>query len=371
MEITKNKIIGIDHLRGLAIFLVFFFHYTIVNKGEPQWLADNASFGWIGVDLFFVISGYLISSQLFAQIKSEKKISFVRFFIKRFFRIIPAFVATIAIYFLIPAFREKESLPPLWKFLTFTQNLGLNIQDQGTFSHCWSLCVEEHFYLLFPIILILLQRLKLLRSGIFIIIGLFIAGFIIRHISYNNFYLPYSTEENGWMYWYKFIYYPTYNRIDGLIIGVSVAAFETFKKSIFEKTHNYSKLFFIIGTLLLFAANFLCEEQSTYNASIFGFPLIALGFGSILISILSPNNILHEQKQGMNLLAPLSYSIYLTHKGVIHVINNTLNTFDIPKNLLFVLTIIACLIFAYLMQQIIEKPFMKLRVKIENNLNKK
>lgn len=142
---SSEKLFGLDHLRTLAILFVFLFHYFILSEGQPEWLPDFAKFGWTGVDLFFVLSGFLISSQLFAQIKLERAISFRVFFLKRFFRIIPAFLITVGLYFCFPIFREKESLPPIWKFLTFTQNLGLDLKDFGTFSHAWSLCVEEHF----------------------------------------------------------------------------------------------------------------------------------------------------------------------------------------------------------------------------------
>jgi peptidoglycan/LPS O-acetylase OafA/YrhL len=70
-------------------------------------LPKVASFGWTGVDLFFFLSGFLISSQLFAQIKQGQNISFKQFFLKRVFRIIPAFLVTVGLYFCFPFFREK------------------------------------------------------------------------------------------------------------------------------------------------------------------------------------------------------------------------------------------------------------------------
>lgn len=217
----RQRLQGLDHLRALAIIFVFLFHYFILSGGQPAWLPDAASFGWTGVDLFFVLSGFLIASQLFGDIKKRQQISFRDFFLKRFFRIVPAYLVTVGLYFYIPFFREKESLPPLWKFLTFTQNIGLNLKDNGTFSHCWSLCVEEHFYLFLPLLLIFLQRCKLLQRSYLVLIAFFVLGFILRYISYNNFYLPHSQSEAPWMYWYRFIYYPTYNRLDGLVHGTS------------------------------------------------------------------------------------------------------------------------------------------------------
>lgn len=77
---TNKKFYGLDHLRTLAITLVFLFHYTILSGGQPQWLPAIMKLGWTGVDLFFVLSGFLISSQLFAQIQQGRDISFKTFF---------------------------------------------------------------------------------------------------------------------------------------------------------------------------------------------------------------------------------------------------------------------------------------------------
>src|ERR1043166_4950156 len=120
-----HNIPALDHLRALAITLVFIYHYRLFP--HPEWVDTIGSFGWTGVDLFFVLSGYLIAGQLFSQVHQYGRISLGDFYLKRFFRIIPAYLAVVAVYFSIPTFREVEALAPLWKFLTFTQNLGLDL----------------------------------------------------------------------------------------------------------------------------------------------------------------------------------------------------------------------------------------------------
>ena len=121
----KEKFYGLDHLRTLAIVSVVLFHYPKLSNAKPDWLVSASQFGWTGVYLFFVLSGFLISSQLFKQINENNRFSFKQFFLKRIFRILPAYFTIVAIYFSVPFFREKESLPPLWKFLTFILNVGL------------------------------------------------------------------------------------------------------------------------------------------------------------------------------------------------------------------------------------------------------
>lgn len=362
---VHEKFYGLDHLRAFAIILVFFFHYYIISDGEPEWLPKVASFGWTGVDLFFVLSGFLISSQLFLQIKNGQLISFKIFFLKRLFRIVPAFLVTVAIYFCVPYFREKEALPPIWKFLTFTQNFNLNLKDYGAFSHCWSLCVEEHFYLFFPIILIFLQTSKLFSKSFWLLIGLFLLGFAIRLYSFDYLYLPKSEAASSWMYWYKYIYYPTYNRLDGLLVGVSIAAIYQFLPNLWNKLSKYGNHFVLLSLCVLTVAYFLCEDLMTFTVSIFGFPLIALGFGLMVIGSVSPTSFLYKTNSKITtFVANLSFSIYLTHKGIIHTTHQLLKYFEIENNVMLLICMITSVLGAYFLHLVVEKPFMRIRKKI-------
>ena len=361
LDIHK-KLYGLDHLRALAITVVFFYHYFIVTHGQPKWLPDLASFGWTGVDLFFVLSGFLISSQIFYQIKQRQPISFKFFFIKRFFRIVPAFLVTVGLYFCFPFFREREALPPLWKVLTFTQNLGLDVKDFGTFSHAWSLCVEEHFYMVFPIVLIFLQRSKLFAKSYWLLIVLFLFGFGIRLYCYNYLYLPKIEDDYSWMYWHKYIYYPTYSRLDGLLVGVSLAGIYVFLPKFYTKISQYGNHFILLSLCILTSAYFFCEDQQTFSASIFGFPFIALGFGLLVLGSISPTSLLYKwNSKTTTFIANISFAIYLTHKGIIHLTHKLLNQVKIESNVMLIICIITCILAAYLLHLIIEKPFMQLR----------
>ena len=356
---------GLDHLRAFAIFFVFLFHYFILSKGQPVWLPEVAKFGWTGVDLFFVLSGFLISSQLFAQIEQGQRISFKRFFLKRFFRIIPAYVVVVAIYFCIPYFREKESLPPLWKFLTFTQNFGLNLKDFRTFSHAWSLCVEEHFYLGLPLILIVFQRMKRIRHASWLLIGLFILTLLARYYSYINLYFPHMEEEHGWLNWYMYIYYPTYTRLDGLLVGVSIAAIYRFLPTLWSRISVFGNQFILLGLTVLVGAYFLCYDEQSFYASVFGFTVVAIGYGFLVIGAICPTSFLFKCKsKGVSFIASISYAIYLTHKGVIHITHEVLHEFKLNSNLLLIFSMISCITVAYILNQVVEHPFMNFRKKL-------
>src|SRR4030088_3202885 len=92
----QHKLLGLDHLRAFAILYVVLFHYQFF--GHPSWVNRIAGFGWSGVDLFFVLSGFLISGQLFGTTAKGGGICLREFFIKRFFRIIPPFLLIVALY---------------------------------------------------------------------------------------------------------------------------------------------------------------------------------------------------------------------------------------------------------------------------------
>jgi peptidoglycan/LPS O-acetylase OafA/YrhL len=362
---TQQPFYGLDFLRAFAITIVFLFHYFILSHGQPEWLPNLASFGWTGVNLFFVLSGFLISSQLFSQIKQRQDISLKEFFLKRFFRILPAFWVTLGLYFCFPLFREKEALPPLWEFLTFTQNLGLNLKDFGTFSHAWSLCVEEHFYLLLPVALILLQACKLFNKSYWLLIVLFVGGFVVRIYSFNSLYLSRAAEEDGWMYWYRYLYYPTYNRLDGLLIGVAIAGIYHFLPQLWKRISEYGNHFFVLSLLVLTGAYILCQDPQSYHASVFGFPLVALGYGLMVIGAISPGSYLFTLDSALIAsIAKLSYAIYLTHKGIIHLVHALLADFAINSHLMLLLCVVSCILGALLLNLTVEQPFMKLRNRI-------
>jgi peptidoglycan/LPS O-acetylase OafA/YrhL len=361
----QKKLFGLDHLRAVAISLVLLFHYQIFH--HPEWIVKAGKFGWTGVDLFFVLSGYLISSQLFSMMAKGKQISFPVFFLKRFFRIIPAFLFIVALYFCVPGFHERESLSPLWRFLTFTQNFGLDLRIHGTFSHSWSLCIEEQFYLLLPLILISLVYFKKTRLGYFIFLVLFILGFLARLYSWYRFVMPLSGTDDFWVAWNEFMYYPTYNRLDGLLTGVGIAALFQFKPALKIKIESYANYIFCAGVASLIVSYFICLDEHGFMGSIFGFPAVSISYGLIVAAIISPASFLYRAYSPITTrMATLSYSIYLSHKGVIHITQQQLSKLGVAEdgNLMFCLCMLTVFFAAFLINLIIEKPFLRIREKI-------
>jgi Acyltransferase family len=149
---ARPRSVGADLLRALAILLVMLWH--LPKPATPALLGALKPYGWIGVDLFFVLSGYLIGTQLLTPLVRGERVNLRAFFVRRSFRILPAFLVVLCVYVFVPVTRETSAMEPAWRFLTFTMNFGLNFAENGTFSHAWSLCVEEHFYLILPLLLL-------------------------------------------------------------------------------------------------------------------------------------------------------------------------------------------------------------------------
>lgn len=356
---------GLDHLRAFAILLVFIFHYAIITGGGPSWLQEVSKVGWTGVDLFFVLSGFLISSQLFKEISETGRFSCKRFFLKRCFRILPAYWCVLALYFCFPAFHERESLPPLWRFLTFTQNIGLDLKTEGTFSHAWSLCVEEHFYLLLPLTLLLLLRLPMLyKKSSWLLPALFTLCIVVRYFSFQQFYLPHVGSASAPYDWFQFIYYPTWCRLDGLVLGVTLGALYCYRPAVWNKISALGNWLFLFSLLVFAVAYRYFSEQQSAAGSVFGFSLVAIGYAFLLAGCMSPKTLLYKWRSGATrFLAAVSYAVYLSHKGIIHITLLWLGH-RVDANSLFFICILSSVTGACLLYWLIEKPFMRWRRKL-------
>lgn len=362
----KHKYAGLDHLRALAIVIVFIFHYKYF--GHPTWLGQVTNFGWTGVDLFFVLSGFLIAGQLFGTLAKGKAISLKEFFIKRFFRIIPAYLVIVLLYAFFPVLWERGEFSPVWRYLTFTLNFGLEWKRYGTFTHAWSLCVEEHFYLTLPLIIALYTYFKLKkRAAIALIVLLFISGFVTRYLAWHQFVEANLRSPDLLGIWNQYVYYPTYNHLDGLLTGVSIAGLFTFYPEVKNRLARYGNILLLTGIALLILAFYLCIVKTGYYPSLFGFPLISVAYGFIVAAAVCPSCILYQVRSRITAgLATLSYSIYLCHKMLAHVTHLVLEKAGMDKdgNLIFFCCFIAAVLGALLLRYLIEKPFLKIRDKL-------
>ena len=146
--LDRGQIPGLDGLRAIAVTLVLMVHAE-QTPGFPNWLRPISHRGAIGVDTFFVISGFLITTLLARELDRTGKINLKRFYARRFWRIMPAYCAMLAAVALCQVGGKFHLLARDWiGALTYTTNFLYH--PSWELGHTWSLSVEEHFYLLWP-----------------------------------------------------------------------------------------------------------------------------------------------------------------------------------------------------------------------------
>ena len=368
-DAKHQHLAGLDHLRALAIVLVFLCHYRAYAM--PAWVDTVGKFGWVGVDLFFVLSGFLIGEQLLRQLQQAGRIDFKSFYISRTFRILPAYFFMVFVYFAFPFLRERDGIAPLWQFLTFTQNFDLDFGTEGAFSHAWSLSIEEQFYLLLPLTISLTSGKDHFKSSFYVLLLVFLLGFLVRGLNWSHFvgaFYANGITDGRFVAYNKWVYYPTYNRLDGLLAGVGIAAIVTFAKGLTQRLRNHGNTLFVIGLVLLALAYvFLKADRLAFWPTLLGYPLLSLAFGFMVFGSIFPSCFLYRIRwKASAVIAALSYSIYLCHKVVNELLQRPLDAIGLPStsNWRVFICAIAAFSAALLMNRFIEYPFFRWRSKI-------
>ncbi len=359
---------GLDTLRALAIVAVMFFHrfwQVVPDSAQPA-----AHQGWMGVDLFFVLSGYLIGSQLLRPAAQGHTPQLWQFYRKRLFRVLPAYLVVLALYFLWPLWREESGISPLWQFLTFTENLFVDYSVNHAFSHVWSLCVEEHFYLFLPLIGLLFLRKPRFWKAAALLISLTIVGVLIRSYVLIHTLQPLARDGKEWTYLYmEQIYYPTWCRLDGLLAGVTLALIQLFRPAwwIWAMRRGHSLTVAAVGLIAL-AVWLLLDRFESPNGraavgDVIGFPILSIGLGLLVASALSRNGLLSRVRvPGAKTIAILAYSLYLTHKEAYDLAAHFFaNIYDAHGWPWIGLSMASCLAVAATLYLAIERPFLVLR----------
>ena len=346
---------GLDFLRALAIVVVVIYHSALFGFKLPE-RVDR--FGWIGVDLFFVLSGYLIGGQLLVPLAHGQQINLGRFFARRALRIIPAYFVILAVYAFLPSWREYPEMSPLWKFIVSVQNIGLH---GGTaFSHAWSLAVEDQFYLLLPLVLVLVSRWP--RTRFIIPCVIVLGGIMLRaFLAWQNL-TEIGVSFRGFQTW---IYYPTWTRLDPLVFGVVLAAIEKFRPQWWRCLMNLAPWLLLPGLALIVCALYLGEgDYLTIAASIWQFPLIAIGMAALLICAVSPRLPLRRVAlPGAAFIASIAYSAYLVQKLVIHFVAQFCSSHNIALTSASALLGVELSVYtgATILFLAVERPFLQLR----------
>ncbi len=263
MQKSTSRYHGLDTLRSVAILSVIAFHlWGFHGETVPEAVLPMVRIGWMGVDLFFVLSGYLIASQLFRPYGAGRRPGLWEFYRNRLYRVLPAFFVVLALYLLVPGWRETETLAPVWQYATFTFNLLTDHPAGKGFSHVWSLCVEEHFYLFLPMIVWAAMLRPSLRRGVMLVAAFVLLGVAIRAWFLFHLLRPLAGQDDGYgAAFMRHIYYPTYSRLDGLLAGVSVAMVKTFRPAWWAQIARRGHTLLLLGVALVGGAVLLFEDR--------------------------------------------------------------------------------------------------------------
>ena len=358
----SNRLREIDFLRGIAILLVLMRHQYLFQFTKNM--------GWIGVDLFFVLSGFLVSGLLFKEYIKYGNIKPGLFLIRRGFKIYPIYYLFYILY-LIPILINHKFV---WKGFVadmfFVQNY---VWGWGyAYPASWSLAVEEHFYFGFALLLWIALKKNLLdiKEGLnsrniskfeIIIIVIMIICFCMR--IYSNTYFPNYSVKNTTM---------THLRIDSLLAGVLISYLCYFRNDFLTYFFNSHKIKLLILSLLLLSFSPLFDPLDSFFIKTIGFTFLYIAFGIVLIYFLLDKNIntslnKYFSKIVVNMISKIgfsSYSIYIIHSFVNYcfwMINNFIFDGFMNQTLIFISSSAVSIFLGITMTTHIERYFLNIR----------
>lgn len=329
---ADRRIPVLDGVRGLAICLVMVVHFLpdyVMPNRYLEWLKKLGHTGWTGVDLFFVLSGMLITDILL-RTRGTDNAAF-RFYVRRFIRIMPLYLASLVFTFcLLPWFVVKGVDPKFdimqsvqawyWvhcaNIIVFLHGFSAMMSDTTTLAHFWSLAVEEHFYLFWPLVVWSLSERRLL----WVATGLIITAFSLRVVAVFFF-----DSVQGFNV-------QTLTRMDALAFGGAIAIL--FRQTDPKQLRKISLFIFPVTVTIITVVFYLQAglwSRSTFVSTI-GLSLIALGYSCLIV-------ILRTSKEGsltvrlvdnwpLRFFGKYSYGLY-----VLHAMLGPLMMLWLPENL--------------------------------------
>jgi peptidoglycan/LPS O-acetylase OafA/YrhL len=354
------RIKRLDILRCAAVLLVVVSHSGIFDL--------TVKVGWVGVDLFFVLSGFLISGLLYSEYKKRGDISFRRFFIRRGLKIYPAFyVLLLATYVgqLLFWHAPPQSLSSYLHEIFFIQNYRY-----GVWGHTWSLAVEEHFYIALAALLLVLARYSSDRKDPFNRIPQIFVGVAVTCLMLRILTLVLMAQAKDLT---PHVMNPTHTRIDALFFGVLLGYLYHFRPETISRICRPRVNRIAIGALsaILLSCCYFFSRDDHFLLS-FGLTFLYLGFGGLLVLSLMVRDVLPRKVArftekigtGCAYVGTHSYSIYLWHTPILVYFPLLLRKVahiqptGVPVKGIY---IVACCVLGIAMANLIELPVLRLR----------
>jgi len=323
--LSGRRIPELDGLRGIAILLVLMVHYGANQLHPPSgsvlnYIREGLAVGWCGVDLFFVLSGFLIGGILMQNRDSENY--FKTFYLRRLARIFPLYYGWLilsVILFALPLAKNVHHLVepaiPFWSYFAYVQNItSLPLGDFGPewYGPTWSLAVEEQFYLLFPLLVRFCPTSRL--PGTLAVLALSATSF--RVLAY--FFAP----SHGFA---AYLLLPC--RWDSLMLGALVAWLVRQPAAVDQIKRNLWALYAACGVILIAILGLRgAHEGSLLSQSnaLIGYLLLAIFFCCLLLlSLYSKNPLIRAvvTNRWLGQLGVISYCVYLIHQPVAYLVH--------------------------------------------------
>lgn len=325
---------SMDFLRSAAIILVLLAH-SVLSYGAPSFLAP-LQLGGTGVDLFFVLSGWLLGSQLFKEIDRSGRIDVMRFWSRRWLRTFPAYYC-ILVLTVVQRYLTKDNIEFPWGYFIFVQNYQHPLEF---FSISWSLCVEEQFYLLIAPVLAVSIGLKR-GATLLLLVGALLTPCVLRMFGF------YSSDEE------------THVRIDGCVMGVLLAFVHARYREAWNKLAEWAGWMALLG-LSIYVFAYLSRFRHWGVLSNPDKLLLAFIFGSwVLVANANEKWRSSLSIPGAYYVATRSYSLYLLHPEVMAILRRFSNL--IPFPIYFLLCVAGGLLISEVLYRTVEYPAMRLR----------
>jgi peptidoglycan/LPS O-acetylase OafA/YrhL len=374
MKPSDKRLPALDTLRACAILGVIVCHLLPDDAHSdrprhlpalPGFIDDWIHFGATGVDLFFVLSGFLITSIIIREMDRHPALDVRLFLWRRWMRTFPAYYATVAIIALSDVLaRMILKLDPINEgnffptYIFFGQNY---LTEMKRFSWSWSLCIEEHFYVTLPFLVLVLRRLFPLLTWTHLLRFIAVAALVLSVGS--RVWIWQSNPDYNWI---LDMYFRTHTHLDGLAVGVFVATLPRPRRTWAAVLMAAVAL----GTLLVMAHYRGVNREAAsplHWFQVFSFAPISIAYGLLAHISAGGNAWARLPIPGLRFIADISYSLYLTHYIVIRFFERAL----LPRVSadyapLMTLAMLA-LVFAAgtAMRYAVEIPFLKLRDRFE------
>ena len=365
MSNNKSKYLpSIDSLRALAVLAVIIYHVDV----------NYLPGGFLGVDLFFVLSGYLISSLIIKEYRKTGSLNLYNFYIRRARRLLPAvyFMITVGLVVMV-LFNEvllrKSHLDAIfgyiyssnWWYIFHKLDYFDSFGAQSPFKHLWSLAIEEQFYMIFPLLFLLVNRKKKLKDGtyklnknfLYVVLGLILAS-LIAHIllfDINNI---------------SRIYFGTDTRAFSLLVGVVGAILYPMERLHAKVTPQQNMIYSVVSLVSIATLITVMIYTSEYNTLLYrgGFLLVAI-LGLIVIISSGKQHTLMSRLLSFKpvvFIGKISYSLYLWHFPVL-VLTTPVSEIGNPNIIFVILRVVLTFVLATASYMFVETPIRKLGFK--------